>query len=84
MQPEICHQNSQHFYPSEPFQKNHITMRHPVLDWMGITLTFHFSNELLKLVCTFELRIVNFWESTDLVVKIYFLTVIPKALEIRS
>ena len=30
MQPEIRHQNSQHFYPSEPFQKNHITMRHPV------------------------------------------------------
>ena len=30
MQPEIGHQNSQHFYPSEPFKKNHITMRHPV------------------------------------------------------
>ena len=30
MQPEIYHQISQSFYPSEPFKKNHITMRHPV------------------------------------------------------
>ena len=31
MQPEIYHQNSQSFYPSEPFKKNHVTMRHPVV-----------------------------------------------------
>jgi hypothetical protein len=30
MQREIYHQNYQSFYPSELFQKNHITMRHPV------------------------------------------------------
>ena len=30
MQPEIYHQNSQSFYPSEPSKNNHITMRHPV------------------------------------------------------
>ena len=30
MQPEICHQNSQSFYPSEPFTLDHINMRHPV------------------------------------------------------
>ena len=31
MQSEIYHQNSQYFYPSEPFKKIHITMRHPVI-----------------------------------------------------
>ena len=31
MQPEIYHQNSQSFYPPEPFTLDHITMRHPVL-----------------------------------------------------
>ena len=30
VQPVIYHENSQYFYPSEPFEKNHITMRHPV------------------------------------------------------
>ena len=30
MQPEILHQNSQSFYPPEPFTLDHITMRHPV------------------------------------------------------
>ena len=31
IQAVIYHRNSQCFYPSEPFQKNHITMRHPVI-----------------------------------------------------
>ena len=30
MQPEICYQNSQSFYPSESFTLDHISMRHPV------------------------------------------------------
>ena len=31
MQPEVYHQNSQSFYPSEPFTLDHIIMRHPVV-----------------------------------------------------
>ena len=30
MQAEIYHQNSQYFYPLDPFIKIHITMRHPI------------------------------------------------------
>ena len=32
MQSEILHQNSQSFYPLEPFTLDHITMRHPVVE----------------------------------------------------
>ena len=38
MQLEIYHENYQYFYPSEPFEKNHITMRHPVGQ---LNLIFH-------------------------------------------
>ena len=42
MQSEIQHQNSQYFYPSEPFTLDHSDMRHPV---QGRALT---PNSLLK------------------------------------
>ena len=32
MQSEIQHQNSQYFYPSEPFTLDHSDMRHPVVN----------------------------------------------------
>ena len=35
MQPEIYHQNSQSFYPSEPFTLDLIIMRHPVIHFLG-------------------------------------------------
>ena len=40
MQLDIYHENYQYFYPSEPFEKNHITMRHPV----KVGLVFSISN----------------------------------------
>ena len=51
MQPEIYHQNSQSFYPSEPFKKKHITMRHPVYSFQNfneISEIFGQSNNVLS------------------------------------
>ena len=34
-QSEMNHQNSQYFYPSEPFTLDHINMRHPVIKFLS-------------------------------------------------
>ena len=47
MQPEIYHQNSQYFYPSERFRKKHITMRHPVEVMVSISLALECKNEAI-------------------------------------
>ena len=48
VQPVIYHQNSQYFYPSEPFQKNHITMRHPVIQMFQLRFPVHKVEKLLS------------------------------------
>ena len=52
------------------YEKN---LNFSLFEWI-VEIGIHFRIENCK----------KFWESTDLVVKIYFLTVKPKALEIRS
>ena len=53
MQPEIYHENYQYFYPSEPFEKNHITMRHPVCwDKANVLQTKSVWNCILIYLCT--------------------------------
>ena len=48
MQLEIYHENYQYFYPSEPFEKNHITMRHPVYN-----VAFHSNDSALAIAIAY-------------------------------
>ena len=53
MQPEIYCQNSQSLYPTEPFKKIHITMRHPVLLFQNRKSKIHKVSSLLSKPCPF-------------------------------